>query len=215
MLQFVIDRTKGSLPVIDIAVIGAGPIGLTCAIEARKRGLKAVVFEKGCLTNSLYNFPTNMTFFSTPDLIEIGSIPFICRDMKPTRSEALEYYRRVVDYFQLDVRLYEPIERVDGSEGAFELRTPKGTYSAKYVVASVGFFDLPRFMNVPGEDLDKVIHYYPRTPPLHRSESPYRWQRQLGGHRRARMSPSRRPRVDGGSHRWIPRRRQILVAARY
>ncbi|MBN2325632.1 MAG: YpdA family putative bacillithiol disulfide reductase [Candidatus Omnitrophica bacterium] len=151
---------------LDAAIIGAGPIGLACAIEAQKRGKRAVIFEKGCLANSLYHYPTNMTFFSTPDLVEIGGLPFICRDMKPTRSEALEYYRRVKEFFQLDVRLYEAVQRIEGSDGVFDVQTAKGRYAAKKIIAAVGFFDRPRMMNVPGEDLEKVIHYYREPHPF-------------------------------------------------
>ncbi|MGC9328607.1 MAG: YpdA family putative bacillithiol disulfide reductase [Candidatus Hinthialibacter sp.] len=151
---------------LDTLIIGAGPIGLACAIEARKRGMRAAVFDKGCLANSLYHFPTDMTFFSTPDLVEIGGLPFICRDMKPTRSEALEYYRRAAEYFQLDVRLYEAVQRIEGSDGAFEIHTVRDKYSAPKVIAAVGFFDRPRMLNVPGEDLEKVIHYYREAHPF-------------------------------------------------
>lgn len=144
----------------DVAIVGAGPIGLVCAIEAQKRGFRAVVFEKGCLTNSIYRYPTNMTFFSTPDLVEIGSIPFVCRDMKPTRHEALEYYRRVMEFYGLDVRLYEEVTEIGGLDGEFQICTSKAKYEARKVIVAIGFFEQPRMMNVPGEHLNKVIHYY-------------------------------------------------------
>jgi len=144
----------------DVLIIGAGPIGLACAIEAGKRGLRAVVVEKGCLVNSIYHYPTAMRFFSTPDLLELGGVPFIASGEKPSRMEAMEYYRRVARGFDLDVRLYEEVLDVEGTDGEFTVRTSKGTCRAAKVIAAVGFFDRPRMLNVPGEDLDKVTHYY-------------------------------------------------------
>ena len=144
----------------DILIIGAGPIGLACGIEAKAKGLSYVIVEKGCLVNSLYNYPQNMTFFSTSERLEIGNIPFISNSLKPTRSEALEYYRRVALYFNLNVRLFEEVLKLEGSEGNFEIKTSKNNYKVKNVIVSTGFYDIPNLMGVKGEDLPKVFHYY-------------------------------------------------------
>jgi thioredoxin reductase (NADPH) len=144
----------------DVLVIGAGPVGLACAIEAQRHGLTARVIEKGALANSIVGYPANMEFFSTPDLIEIGGCPFPVQRYKPTREEALEYYRGVAQREQLDVRLYERVLAVDGVSGQFSIRTDRDEYLARRVVVSTGFFDRPNRLNVPGEDLPKVTHYY-------------------------------------------------------
>lgn len=144
----------------DIIIIGAGPIGLACAIEAKRNNLTYKVIEKGCLVNSIFNYPVNMTFFSTSERLEIGEVPFISHGTKPTRSEALEYYRRVVDSWQLDINLYEYVENVSGSKGDFTILTDKNVYKSKIVIVSTGFFDFPNLMNIPGEELPKVKHYY-------------------------------------------------------
>lgn len=145
---------------VDVFIIGAGPIGLACGIEAKKRGLSYVVVDKGCLVNSIYNYPANMTFFSTSDRLEIGGVPFISHNPKPTRPEALEYYRRVAMAWELDVRLYESVDCVEKTASAFEVSTSKGTYKARHVILATGFYDLPYLLNVPGEELPKVTHYY-------------------------------------------------------
>lgn len=144
----------------DVLIIGAGPIGLACGIEAKKKGLSHIIIEKGKLVNSIYNYPVNMTFFSTSERLEIGDVPFISHGPKPTRAEALEYYRRVMQHWELDVRLYEGVQKIDGRQGGFTVKTSRGTYEAKYVIISTGFYDLPNMLNVPGEDLPKVTHYY-------------------------------------------------------
>jgi len=144
----------------DILVIGAGPIGLACAIEAKKRRLDCVVVEKGCLANSIFHYPAAMRFFSSPDLLEIGGVPFVTSGDKPTRMEALHYYRRVAKGLGLDVRLYETVLDVEGNDGDFRVKTDRGEYRARKVIAAVGFFDRPRMLNVPGEELSKVSHYY-------------------------------------------------------
>lgn len=146
--------------VYDVVIIGAGPIGLACALEAQARGLSNLILEKGCLANSIQQYPTNMKFFSTPDLLEIGGIPFICREDKPTRAEALEYFRRAALSRNLNVRLYEAVDSVEGEDGAFIVRTHKGEYHAGKIICAVGFFDIPRRLNVPGDELPKVKHYY-------------------------------------------------------
>ena len=148
----------------DLCIIGAGPIGICCAIEAKKNNLSYVIIDKGCLVNSLYNYPKNMTFFSTSDKLEIGGVPFISHNSKPTKSEALEYYRRVVSSWKLDVNLYEEVNQITKKEN-FEVVTSKGKYISKNVVVSTGFYDLPYKLNVPGEDLYKVKHYYDEPHP--------------------------------------------------
>jgi thioredoxin reductase (NADPH) len=154
---------------IDVVVIGGGPVGLACAIEARRQGLQARVIEKGSLVNSIVGYPVNMEFFSTPELIEIGGYPFPCQGYKPTREEAIEYYRGVTAREALDVRLYERVLEVRGSRGGFTVVTDKGEHPAAHVVVSTGFFDQANLLNVPGEDLAKVTHYY---------AEPYRYMRQ-------------------------------------
>jgi len=148
----------------DVIIIGAGPIGLACGIEAKKAGLDYFIIEKGCLVNSLYNYPVNMTFFSTSERLEIGKVPFISNNAKPTRSEALEYYRRVCSSHELDVKLYEPVEEIK-KEKTFSIKTTKGYYQAKTVILALGFYDLPYLLDVPGEDLPKVRHYYDEPHP--------------------------------------------------
>ncbi|MBZ0257427.1 YpdA family putative bacillithiol disulfide reductase [bacterium] len=151
--------------IFDIVIVGAGPIGLTCALEAKARGLSHCIFDKGCLANSIYHYPTSMRFFSTPDLLEIGGLPFPCRDEKPVRWEALEYYRRVAETQQLNVHLYEEVAEINGEDGRFEIVTKKSTYQAKKVIVAAGFFEKPQMMNVPGEDLPKVVHFYKEPHP--------------------------------------------------
>jgi len=143
-----------------IIIIGGGPIGLACALEAQKAGLPYVVLEKGCLVNSLYNYPSNMTFFSTSERLEIGGVPFVSNNPKPTRPEALEYYRRVAGAYQLKVHLYEEVTGVEKQDGLFRITTPKQDYIAGYIIIATGFYDIPYLLDVPGENLSKVKHYY-------------------------------------------------------
>ena len=151
---------------LDLVIIGAGPIGLACAIEAEKSGISYLVIEKGVLVNSLFHFPTNMTFFSTSNLLEIGNVPFISHSDKPTRREALEYYRRVWDSWKLKVNLYEEVQDVEsGSSGRFKITTSKDQYEADNIIVSTGFFGKSVDLNIPGEDLDKVRHYYTEAHP--------------------------------------------------
>ena len=149
----------------DLIIIGAGPIGLACGIEGQKTELSYVIIEKGCLVNSLYNYPKNMTFFSTSEKLEIGEVPFISHNSKPVRTEALEYYRRVATSWNLKTKLYEKVAQVHKSLDSFEVKTDKGTYSVKHVVISTGFYDLPYLLNVKGESLPKVKHYYDEPHP--------------------------------------------------
>ncbi len=150
----------------DLIIIGAGPIGLACGLAAQKEGLSYAIVEKGCLVNSLYHYPSNMTFFSTSDRLEIGNIPFISNNPKPTRPEALEYYRRVCSSEKLNVKLYEEVKSVvKNAEKDFLVKTIKNDYSARAVILSLGFYDLPYLLNVPGENLPKVKHYYDEPHP--------------------------------------------------
>ncbi len=150
----------------DVIIIGAGPIGLACGIEAEKVGLSYIILEKGCLVNSLYHYPANMTFFSTSDRLEIGEVPFVTNNPKPTRAEALEYYRRVCTSWRLKVNLYEQVnELTKNIDGNFSVITSKNDYQAKSIILSLGFYDLPYLLNVPGEDLPKVKHYYDEPHP--------------------------------------------------
>lgn len=149
----------------DVMIIGAGPIGLACGIEAKKAGLSYCIIDKGVLVNSLYHYPNNMTFFSTSEKLEIGQVPFISNNAKPTRSEALEYYRRVCTSWKLNVQLYEKVESICKTETLFEIVTTKNQYCARKVILALGFYDLPYLLNVPGEDLPKVKHYYDEPHP--------------------------------------------------
>ena len=154
-------------PLHDLVIIGAGPIGLNCAVAATKAQLDYVVLEKGVLTNSIYHYPVNMTFFSTAQKIEIGDIPFVAHSDKPTRLEALEYYRRVMDHYRLRVHFYEEVEGMSPhGEGTYSITTTGGrTYHTRSVIVATGFYDTPRLLGVPGEDLPKVKHYYDDAHP--------------------------------------------------
>lgn len=145
---------------LELLIIGAGPIGLACGIEAQKKNLNYLIVEKGVLTNSIFNYPVNMTFFSTSEKLEMGDIPFMSIANKPTRPEALEYYRRIVRHYQLNISLYEEVQTLEKGDGGFVVHTSKGDYLAEKLVMATGFYDLPNTMNVPGEDLPKVTHYY-------------------------------------------------------
>jgi thioredoxin reductase (NADPH) len=156
----------------DAIVVGAGPTGLACGIELRQRGLQTALIEKGCVVNSLYNYPTNMVFFTTPELLEIGNIPMTSLNEKPNRHEALKYYRRVADHFKLDIHDYERVTNIAGQDGAFQVFTTDRlgcdhTYIARKVVLATGYYDVPNLLHVPGEDLSKVIHYYKEPHPYY------------------------------------------------
>lgn len=144
----------------DIVIIGAGPIGLACGLAAKKAGLSYIIIEKGPLVNSLYNYPVNMTFFSTSERLEIGDIPFVSNNPKPTRSEALEYYRRVAISAKLAINLFEEVLQIHKTGEAFEVISNKSNYLARNIIVCTGFYDIPYLLHVPGEDLPKVKHYY-------------------------------------------------------
>lgn len=145
---------------LDVLIIGAGPIGIACALECKKKNLNYIVLEKGTLVNSLYNYPLDMTFFSTSEKLEIDNIPFMSVNPKPRRIEALEYYRRVAVSNDLNINLFEKVQSAQKKDGLFEVQSDKGTYLAKHIVVATGFYDIPKLLDVPGEDLPKVSHYY-------------------------------------------------------
>src|SRR3984885_10130642 len=149
----------------DLLVVGAGPTGLACAIEAQKAGFRVVLVDKGCVCNSLFHYPAHMTFFTTPELLEIGDIPFPSPNPKPTRNEALQYYRLVAAYYKLDIRQYHRVERVSGADGDFTVHVEDrfgrpAEFKARKLALSTGYYDLPNYMEIPGEKLSKVHHYY-------------------------------------------------------
>lgn len=156
----------------DVVIVGAGPTGLACGIELGKLGLRATLIDKGCVVNSLYNYPTNLVFFTTPELLEIGDIPMTSLNEKPNRTEALKYYRRVADHYRLDIRQYQRVDRVEGNDGGFETVATDSDgvehrYRSKKVIFATGYYDLPNYLNVPGEHLPKVIHYYREPHPYY------------------------------------------------
>ncbi len=158
--------------ITDLLVIGAGPTGLACAIEAQRRGFSAVLVDKGCLCNSLFHYPAHMTFFTTPELLEIGDMPFSSPNQKPSRNEALEYYRKVTEHYRLDVRQYETVDSVSGSDGNFIVHITDRFdrslhHRARKLVVATGYYDLPNYMSIPGEDLPKVKHYYDEPHPYY------------------------------------------------
>lgn len=149
----------------DVIIIGAGPIGISCGIEAVKRKYTHLIIEKGCLVNSLFHYPTNMVFFSTSERLEIGGVPFVSHGDKPTRREALEYFRRVVNSWDLNVNTYEKVNEIRESEEVYHIITDKDTYSADSIIIATGFYDKPNLLNIPGENLPKVKHYFDEAHP--------------------------------------------------
>ena len=157
---------------LDAVIVGAGPTGLACGIELKRRGLNAILLDKGCITNSLYNYPTNMDFFTTPELLEIGGIPMTSIGEKPVRGEALKYYRRVADHYSLDIHQYERVLRFTGGDGDFSIYTldrleRTREYRARKLILATGYYDKPNYLNVPGEELPKVLHYYKEAHPYY------------------------------------------------
>lgn len=156
----------------DVVIVGAGPTGLACGIELKKRGLSAILLDKGCVVNSLYHYPTNMVFFTTPELLEIGDIPMTSLNEKPVRAEALKYYRRVAHHYGLDIRQYQRVTRLAGEDGAFVAHAVDADgqsheFAAKKVILATGYYDVPNLLNCPGENLSKVIHYYKEPHPYY------------------------------------------------
>jgi thioredoxin reductase (NADPH) len=156
----------------DVVVVGAGPTGLACGIELKRRGVSAVMLDKGCLVNSIYHYPTNLVFFTTPELLEIGDIPMTSLNEKPVRAEALKYYRRVADHYALDIRQYQIVDRISGDDGAFITHSTDShgcphEYLSKKVILAMGYYDLPNRLDVPGDDLPKVIYYYKEPHPYY------------------------------------------------
>jgi thioredoxin reductase (NADPH) len=154
----------------DVVCIGAGPTGLACAIEAKRAGMRPLVIDKGCLCNSLFYYPTNMNFFTTPERMEIGDLPMTIAGGKPTRPESLKYYRRAVEHYEIPTRLYEKVERIDGENGAFVVHTlvdsgVRREYGSKKVIIATGYYDLPNRLGIPGEDLPHVSHYFTEPHP--------------------------------------------------
>ena len=150
--------------IYDVLVVGAGPTGLACGIEAQRAGLNLLIVEKGCLVNSLFSYPSSMTFFTNRERLEIGDLPFSSINVKPARAEALEYYRRVTDYYHLPIHYEEKVLAVAGADGAFHIETlsedrEKSNYTARKVIIASGYYDLPNYLEIPGEDLPKVSHY--------------------------------------------------------
>ncbi len=149
----------------DVIIVGAGPIGLCCGIEAVKNNFSHLIIEKGCLVNSIFNYPTNMTFFSTSDRLEIGDVPFVSHGDKPTRREALEYYRRVKNSWNLNVNTFEEVISIEKNRDIFIVATNKVKYSSRFIIISTGYYDNPNLLSVPGEDLSKVKHYFDEAHP--------------------------------------------------
>ena len=145
---------------LDVLIIGGGPIGLACALEAKKKNLDYLILEKGALVNSLYHYPQNMTFFSSSEKLEIDEIPFISKAAKPSKQEALEYYRRIATSNHLKINLFEKVENVSQEKGCYRIKSDKDQYLSKNIIIATGFYDKPNYLNVKGEDLDKVSHYY-------------------------------------------------------
>ena len=148
------------MEVFDLVIVGGGPIGIACGLEAKKKGLSFLIIEKGPIVNSLFNYPSNMQFFSSSEKLEIDDIPFISTESKPKRDEALEYYRRIVTSNKLNIHLFEKVESVSKTEEFFTVITDKRSYQANNLVLATGFYDLPNKLDIPGEELPKVSHYY-------------------------------------------------------
>ncbi|MFI5156523.1 MAG: YpdA family putative bacillithiol disulfide reductase [Chitinophagales bacterium] len=144
----------------NLIIIGGGPIGIACGLAAKKAGLDYLIIEKGCLVNSLYNYPVNMTFFSTSEKLEIGGVPFVSNNAKPTRPEALEYYRRIASSNALHIHLQEKVISIRKMDDEYEVETSRGCYPASHIIIAIGFYDIPVLMNIPGEQLPKLTHYY-------------------------------------------------------
>ena len=166
----IVSSVVAPMEILDILIIGGGPIGLACGLSAQQAGLSYLIVEKGALVNSLYHYPANMTFFSTSEKLEIGGVPFVSLNAKPTRNEALEYYRRVAESHRLHTNLYEQVENVVKAEPGYKVKTTKSEYHTRNIVLATGFYDLPVLLDIPGEDLPKVTHYYKEPHPYYRQK---------------------------------------------
>ena len=156
----------------DVVIVGAGPTGLACGIELKRRGVNAVMIDKGCVVNSLYHYPTNLVFFTTPELLEIGDIPMTSLNEKPVRAEGLKYYRKVAQHYKLDIRQYQRVQKIDGEDGMFVTHSTDAdghphSYVSKKIILATGYYDVPNMLNIPGETLSKVIHYYKEPHPYY------------------------------------------------
>ena len=199
---------------VDLLVVGAGPIGLACAVEARRAGLTARVVEKGALVNSILGYPAQMEFFSTPELLEIGGHPLATRRYKPLREEAIDYYRGVAFTEGLDLRLGERVTGIEGEAGAFTVATDRGVHTARAVALATGFFDQPNRLGVPGEDLPHVTQLLPRAVPVLRARRRRDRGQELGRPGRARRQPPRRARDARRPRARDLAERQVLAAPR-
>lgn len=159
------NNTSAVNKILDVLIVGAGPIGLSCGIEAEKNSLKYIIIEKGCLVNSIFRYPTNMTFFSTSEKIEIGNVPFVSHGNKPTRREALEYYRRVDSSYNLNVNTYEKVTEINNESGFYRTQTDKSVYYSEKIIIATGYYDNPNLLYIPGEELPKVKHYFDEPHP--------------------------------------------------
>ncbi len=201
-----------------MVVIGAGPTGLACAIEAQRAGFKTMAIDKGCVVNSIYNYPANMSFFTTPELLEIGDIPFSTARQKPTREEALEYYRKVAEHYDLDVRQYQWVKTVTGSDGNFQITATDCLgriydYRTRKLIVSTGYYDLSNPLNIPGEDLAKVFHYYREPHPFFDMDVRGDRGQEFGRDRCSRSLAARHARHPGSSRLQTAQSRQILDPA--
>ncbi len=204
----------------DVIVIGAGPTGLACAIESHRAGFKTIAIDKGCLVNSIYNYPANMSFFTTPELLEIGDIPFSTSRQKPNREEALEYYRKVTEHYHLDVRQYQWVKTVTGRDGDFQITTTDTLgriydYRTRKLIVSTGYYDLSNPLNIPGEDLSEGVSLLSRAASFFRHGRGGDRRQELGGHRRARSLEARHAGDAGSSRSQTSQSREVLDPARH
>ncbi len=213
-------RASSKWKICDVVIVGAGPTGLACGIELKRRGLNAILIDKGCVVNSLYNYPTNLVFFTTPELLEIGDIPMTSLNEKPVRGEALKYYRRVANHYGLDIRQYQRVTKITGEDGAFVANTsmPKEMpqqYSAKKVILATGYYDVPNLLGCPGRGTAEGPALLQGAASLLRSGHADRRREEFGGDRGAGAVVVRRAGDDGPSWRGDSQEREVLAEAEY